>query len=174
MRIHRTLASRFTFALVLVPFGVATAVAAVRRPPVRIDYVPSSRIDEIRSFAKAMNTGGGTVANAWDLQTSYMLVRRTTESDVEEHSRWDDVILVRAGNGAVIFGPRAKGARAVAAGELRGGALVTRESRVLHPGDIARVPAGVPHAFIPAPGEPWELLIVKVRQGEKPLRRSAD
>ena len=62
------------------------------------------------------------VAVAPDEQTVYMLVRRTTESDIEEHSRWDDI----------------------------------KESRVLRRGDVARVPAGMPHRFVPSGGEPWE------------------
>ena len=169
MRPHATIVA----ALVLAPCAVVTAFAA-RRPSVKIDYVPAYRFDQIRGFAKAMGTVGGTVAVAWDQQTSYMLVRRTDESEVEEHSRWDDVLLVRAGAGAIVFGPRARGARLLAPGELRGGALTARESRVLRVGDMARIPAGVPHAFVPSGTEPWELLIVKVRRPHLPLRRTAE
>jgi mannose-6-phosphate isomerase-like protein (cupin superfamily) len=169
MRLQSTIVA----ALVLAPCAVATAFAA-RRPAATIDYVPAYRFEQIRGFAKAMGTVGGTVAVGWDQQTSYMLVRRTQESEIEEHSRWDDVLLVRAGTGAIVFGPRARGARLVAPGELRGGALATRESRVLHGGDMARIPAGMPHAFVPSGDEPWELLIVKVRRPNLPLRRTAE
>ena len=160
-------------ALVGAPFAVATALAAVR-PHALIDYVPAYRFDYVRAYAVNSRTVGGTVAVAWDEQTSYMLVRRTAESEVEEHSRWDDVLLVRSGTGAIVYGSRATGAKLVAPGELRGGALTTRESRVLRVGDMARIPAGVPHAFVPSSAEPWELLIVKVRRPNKPLRRTAD
>jgi hypothetical protein len=132
----------FIIGLALVSCGAATALAATRPAPPSIDYVPAYRFDQIRSFAKGTGTNGGTVAVALDQQTSYMLVRRTTESDVEEHSRWD--------------------------------ALGARESRVLHVGDMARIPAGVPHAFVPSGTEPWELLIVKVRRPHLPLKRHPD
>jgi mannose-6-phosphate isomerase-like protein (cupin superfamily) len=166
--------TRILVSIVAIPCIVASAFAAVRRPPVRIDYVPAFRFDEVRGFAKAMGLVGGTVAVGWDAQTSYMVVRRTVESEVEEHSRWDDVLLVRAGTGAIVFGARARGARLLAPGELRGGTLTSREARVLHVGDVARIPAGVPHTFVPSGAEPWELLIIKVRRPDRPLRRRAD
>ena len=166
--------ARVVAAVILVPCAVATAFAAVRRPAAMIDYVPAYRFDYVRQYAVNSRTVGGTVAVAPDEQTAYMLVRRTAESEVEEHSRWDDVLLVRSGTGAVVFGARARGARVIAPGELRGGALATRESRVLRVGDMARIPAGVPHAFVPSGAEPWELLIIKVRRPNRPLRRSAE
>jgi len=166
--------ARFVLALALVPSVIGTAFAAVRRPRAIIDYVPAYRFDYVRDYAVHTRTMGGTVAVAWDEQTAYMLVRRTAESEVEEHSRWDDVLLVRAGTGAIVYGARARGARVIAPGELRGGTLTTKESRVLHVGDMVRIPAGVPHAFVPGGTEPWELLVVKVRRPDRPLKRSAD
>jgi hypothetical protein len=42
------------------------------------------------------------------------------------------------------------------------------------PGDLARIPAGVPHAVLPSGSEPWEMLVVKVRRPAKPLKRTPD
>ena len=127
MRLH----SRIVAALVLVPCALATAFAA-RRPAVRIDYVPAYRFDQIRGFAKAMGTVGGTVAVGWDQQTSYMLVRRTQESEIEEHSRWDDVLLLRAA-------PRARRA----AGRGAHVARVARAARRGHRPHSGRRPARI-------------------------------
>jgi mannose-6-phosphate isomerase-like protein (cupin superfamily) len=160
--------------LALVPCTVATALAAARWAPPVIDYVPAYRFAEIRGFAMGTGTMGGTVATAADQQTSYMLVRRTHESEVEEHARWDDVLVVRAGVGAVVFGTRTGSPRVVSPGERRGGLLASPESRVLRVGDVARIPAGVPHAFVPSGTEPWELLIVKVRRPKRSLGPGGD
>lgn len=73
-----------------------------------------------------------------------------------------------------MYGPRVQGARFLAPGELRGGVLARREARVLRVGDLARIPAGVPHAFVPSGSEPWELLIVKVRRPNRPLKRTVE
>ncbi len=137
----------------------------------RADYVPAERYNEIRALVTRMRAEGGELFIAPDQQTSYMVLRRTTESEVEEHSRWDDILIVRAGTGSIELGARTTGARMAAPGELRGGRITTPRRMVLRPGDVARIPAGVPHAFVPSGSEPWEMLVVKVRRPNKPLKR---
>jgi mannose-6-phosphate isomerase-like protein (cupin superfamily) len=141
--------------------------------PSRVDYVPRERYEQIRALVVGTRSQGGTLFNAPDEQTSYLLVHRTAPSEPEEHSRWDDVIIVRAGSGTIELGRRTTGARMAAPGEFRGGTIAAPSRLVLRPGDIARIPAGVPHAFSPSGREPWELLIVKVRRPNRPLRRVA-
>ena len=69
------------------------------------------------------------------------------------------------------IGRTAKGARFLSAGELRGG-TITEPSRVtMGPGDIARIPAGLPHSFTPNGPVAWEFWLVKVRRPNKPLKR---
>jgi mannose-6-phosphate isomerase-like protein (cupin superfamily) len=139
--------------------------------PSKVDYVPQGRYDELRNFIVRAKATGGTLFNSPDGQTNYMMQLRTAPSDVEEHSRWDDLIIVRAGSGSVEVGPRTKGARFMAAGELRGGTIVAPSRLELRAGDIARIPAGVPHSFMPNGPDPWEFLLVKVRRPNKPLKR---
>jgi mannose-6-phosphate isomerase-like protein (cupin superfamily) len=139
--------------------------------PSKVDYVPQGRYDELRNFIVRAKATGGTLFNSPDGQTNYMMQLRTAPSDVEEHSRWDDLIIVRAGSGSVEVGPRTKGARFMSAGELRGGTIVAPSRLELRPGDIARIPAGVPHSFMPNGPDPWEFLLVKVRRPNKPLKR---
>ena len=161
-------------ALALVPVAVAATRFVSVRPRPKIDFVPASTFEERSDYAARTKTIGGTVAMSDDEQTVYMLVRRRTESDIEEHSRWDDILLVRSGTGEIEFSEKTRGARVIAPGEVRGGELVDPQARVMHPGDMARIPAGTPHRFVPSGSEPWELLIVKVRRGNLPLKRSAD
>jgi mannose-6-phosphate isomerase-like protein (cupin superfamily) len=138
----------------------------------RIDYIPAERFAEARTRVTNSRSVGASVFVAPDQQTAYIVVRRTVASEVEEHSRWDDLVIVQGGRGAIDLGRGAtKGARFVAPGELRGGELL-RPGRVeLRPGDVVRVPAGMPHSFVPLSQEPWELLLIKVRRPDKPLKR---
>lgn len=161
-------------ALVLIPGIIAASrfVAAHARP--KIDYIPAAEFTERSEYAERTKTIGGTVDMSADEQTVYMLVRRRKESDIEEHSRWDDILLVRSGTGAIEFSATTRGARVIAPGEVRGGTLVDPQSRVMHAGDMARIPAGTPHRFVPSGTEPWELLIVKVRRANLPLKRSVE
>jgi hypothetical protein len=78
--------------------------------PSKVDYVPQGRYDELRNFIVRAKATGGTLFNSPDGQTNYMMQLRTAPSDVEEHSRWDDLIIIRAGSGSVEVGPRTKGA----------------------------------------------------------------
>ena len=143
----------------------------IKAPPVRADYVPQTRYDELRDWVVRTRSMGGTLFNSPDGQANYMLVLRSKPSDVEVHSRWDDLIIVRAGTGTVEIGRTTKGARFLSAGELRGG-TITEPSRVtMGPGDIARIPAGLPHSFTPNGPVAWEFWLVKVRRPTKPLKR---
>jgi mannose-6-phosphate isomerase-like protein (cupin superfamily) len=139
--------------------------------PTKVDYVPQGRYDELRDWVVRAHASGGTLFNSPDGQTNYMMVLRTKPSDVVEHSRWDDLVIVRAGSGTVEVGPRTKGARFLAAGELRGGTITNPSRLTMGPGDIARIPAGIPHAFTPNGPEPWEFWLVKIRRPNKPLKR---
>src|SRR5690349_23331057 len=73
----------------------APAVRQVRAEalPSKVDYVPQGRYDELRNYVVRSRTTGGTLFNSPDGQTNYMMVLRSTASDVEEHSRWDDLII---------------------------------------------------------------------------------
>ncbi|HUQ81076.1 MAG TPA: cupin domain-containing protein [Gemmatimonadaceae bacterium] len=139
--------------------------------PSKVDYIPQGRYDELRNFVVRSRTTGGTLFNSPDGQTNYMMVLRSAASDPEEHSRWDDLIIVRAGSGTIEMGPKTTGARFLSAGELRGGTIMSPSRLELRPGDIARIPAGIPHAFTPNGPEPWEFLLVKIRRPSKPLKR---
>ena len=75
--------------------------ARAKAPPARADYVPQTRYDELRDWVVRTRSMGGTLFNSPDGQTNYMMVLRSKPSDVEEHSRWDDLIIVRAGSGTV-------------------------------------------------------------------------
>jgi mannose-6-phosphate isomerase-like protein (cupin superfamily) len=68
----------------------------------RLDYVPSERYEDIRNFVVRAPAEGATLFNSPDNQASYVLVRRTKPGNVEEHSRWDDLIIVPTGTGDIV------------------------------------------------------------------------
>jgi mannose-6-phosphate isomerase-like protein (cupin superfamily) len=113
---------------------------------------------------------GTTVHTAADEQTNYIIVVRTEESAPERHARWDDIVIGRTGSGTVRIGRSQAGMRELAPGEYRGGTLGAPAELHIGPGDVARIPAGVPHAFVPDRGAPFEFLLIKVRRPTKPLK----
>ncbi len=135
----------------------------------KLDFVPAARFAEARARATKAGSQGSPVHVSADKQTSYTMIVRTDTSDVEQHARWDDFVIVQSGRGGVSFGTRAEGRRMLAAGEYRGGRLEGVHHLRLGPGDVVRIPAGVPHAFWPEGGAPFEYMVIKVRHADRPI-----
>jgi mannose-6-phosphate isomerase-like protein (cupin superfamily) len=140
----------------------------LRRVP---DFIEAKDLGEKAIWLARGNYVGMTVLTAGDEQTSYIIVRRTTNSQPEWHARWDDIVVVRKGTGAVVFGDTLIGSTLRAPGERRGGRFSDKTFQmVLNEGDVVRIPAAVPHAFIVSGGEPLEYLVIKVRRQNLPIR----
>jgi mannose-6-phosphate isomerase-like protein (cupin superfamily) len=139
----------------------------MRRRP---DVVDANDLKEKSMWLARGGYVGMTVLTAADEQTTYLIVRRKTASQPEWHARWDDIVFIRSGTGTIAFGDSLSGSTLRAPGERRGGTFINSYAIVVKPGDVVRIPAAVPHAFVPASGEPLEYLVVKVRRQELPIR----
>ena len=155
--------------------GVAPrARAAARRDAEqrrrRVDFIDGRNLGVTAAGLSRLPVAGTTVLTSSDWQTTYLLVRRTTSSKPEVHARWDDLVIVRAGTGAIELGDSLVGSRYRAVGERIGGTFTRSWQIVVRAGDIVRIPAAVPHAFIVSGTEPLEYLVVKQRRQELPIR----
>jgi hypothetical protein len=90
-----------------------------------------------------------------------LIVRRDRPGLVEVHDGLNDVVVAQAGAAILLAGGRAEGGRQAEAGEWRGGTIVGGERRRLGPGDIAWIPAGVPHQLIVEPGGSFTYVVIK-------------
>lgn len=108
-------------------------------------------------------TVNGLVTNAAvdDAAARTLIVRRDRPGQVEVHELLNDVVIVQGGTATLLAGGRAEGALATAPGEWRGGTIVGGERRALGRGDVAWIPAGVPHQMIVAPGRSFTYVVVK-------------
>ena len=96
---------------------------------------------------------------------SFFEVRRDEDGLPEQHARWHDLFIVQEGEGAVLYGGTAEGAQAGnAPGELLGGKIVGGHAQRLAPGDMAIVPAGMPHQVNPDKGKSITYMVVKVEK----------
>lgn len=82
----------------------------------------------------------------------FRLLYRDADGLPEEHDRIVDVVMVHSGEGAVMIGGTMSGKKGSAAtGEYVGASLTGGRLYPLATGDIAHIPAGVPHSFrVPA------------------------
>jgi mannose-6-phosphate isomerase-like protein (cupin superfamily) len=147
--------------------GASREAERQRRRP---DYLSGSNIAEEAHDLAARQGMGTTLLTSSDDQTTYLLVRRRTASRPEVHARWDDLVIVRAGVGAIEMGDSLVGSTYRAPGERVGGTIAKSYRIVVHAGDMLRIPAAVPHAFIVSGFEPLEYLVIKQRQQRLPIR----
>lgn len=76
---------------------------------------------------------------------SQLMVYRTGDGDAELHEKQVDYFFVQQGAATLTVGGKLTGAHATGPNEQRGGTITGGEKITLKPGDIAHIPAGVPH-----------------------------
>jgi mannose-6-phosphate isomerase-like protein (cupin superfamily) len=93
-----------------------------------------------------------------------MLSVRGRAGIAEQHERFADLFIVLDGRATLITGGTVSGAHIIAPGEIRGTAVEGGKRIELHPGDLAHVPAGVPHQML-VPGENiFTAFVVKIEE----------
>lgn len=146
------------------------ALTEAERKRRRLDFLQEKTIvAETQGLVQRQGIGK-TVLTSADEQTSFMILRREVSGDAEVHARWDDLVIVRAGEGIIEMGDTLVGSTYRGPGERRGGKFHKSYTIAVRTGDIVRIPAGVPHAFLVSGKAPLEYLIVKQRRQNLPIR----
>ncbi|HET7459028.1 MAG TPA: lipocalin-like domain-containing protein [Gemmatimonadaceae bacterium] len=92
----------------------------------------------------------------------YLAATRRETGDAELHERWADVAFVRRGTAVLRTGPSLEDARQVEPSEWKGRTIAGARDRVVAPGDLVVIPAGIAHQWRPRAGEPFSYLTLKV------------
>jgi mannose-6-phosphate isomerase-like protein (cupin superfamily) len=93
-----------------------------------------------------------------------MLSFRSRDGEAEMHENFADVFYVLDGRATLLTGGTMAGARATGPGEVRGSAIEGSIRQELRAGDVAHVPAGVPHQMMVAGEKTITCLVVKVQE----------
>lgn len=93
---------------------------------------------------------------------SLLVTHRQGSGEAEIHETQADVFIVQEGNATLVFGGKVVNPRNTAPNEIRGASISGGEKRALSPGDLAHIPAKVPHQVLLAPGAQFTYTIVKV------------
>jgi mannose-6-phosphate isomerase-like protein (cupin superfamily) len=93
-----------------------------------------------------------------------MLSFRSRSGEVEVHDRFADLFCVLSGSATLVTGGVVEGARAIATGETRGRSIAGGMSQKLRAGDIAHIPAGMPHQMLLSGDETITSLVMKVQE----------
>lgn len=81
-----------------------------------------------------------------------MLSFRSRDGQAELHENFADVFFVLEGRATLVTGGSLSGAETIGPGEMRGVSVEGGARQELRAGDVAHVPAGVPHQML-VPGE---------------------
>jgi mannose-6-phosphate isomerase-like protein (cupin superfamily) len=147
-----------SIALMAVPL-----VAQTTDPTVHTTADLQQREAKLTAAAKASPTG--LASETFDEFGTYhtLLVVRVHTGAPERHQLWADQMIINKGTVTLVTGGTMQGEHpnGTSPGETLGTELQGGKEVVLHPGDIAHVPAGVPHWVKLAPGASATYLIFK-------------
>lgn len=91
-----------------------------------------------------------------------MMVYREADGEAELHQKQVDVFVVQSGEGELVVGGEMVGGRTTAPGEIRGPSIKGGRKMKLAAGDMAHIPAMVPHQVLVPAGKKINYAIVKV------------
>lgn len=95
-----------------------------------------------------------------------MLLVRCRDGGAEVHENFADIFYVLDGQATLVTGGVVAGAASVGQGEIRGSSVEWGCRQELKAGDVAHVPAGLPHQMLVADEQTVTCLVMKVQ--EKP------
>lgn len=118
---------------------------------------------EAKLLAAAKASPSGVANEPFDDFGSYktLLIVRVHTGDAELHQQWADQMIISKGTLTLITGGTLQAEHTTDPGEIRGSGIQGGKEVVLHAGDIAHIPAGVPHWVKLAPGTTVTYLVIK-------------
>jgi uncharacterized RmlC-like cupin family protein len=93
-----------------------------------------------------------------------MLSFRSRDGDAETHRNFATILFVLAGAATLVTGGTLTHARTVGPGETRGDSIEGGDRLGLKCGDVAHVPAGLPHQLLVAGETTVTCLVIKVEE----------
>lgn len=96
-----------------------------------------------------------------------MLSYRSRDGQAEVHENFADLFYVLEGRATLVTGGTVVGAKTVAHGETRGDSIDGGVKQQLRAGDLAHVPAGLPHQMLVASDKTFTSFVLKIAKTEE-------
>lgn len=97
-------------------------------------------------------------------QHAVMLSFRSRDGLAELHENFADVFYVLDGRATLVTGGTVVAAEKIGPGEVRGASIQGGERQELRAGDIAHVPAGIPHQMLVPGDRTFTTFVLKIQQ----------
>ena len=117
----------------------------------------------LRKLAKAGDGQASETLQQYQ-QHAVMLSFRGRDGVAELHENFADLFIVLDGRVTLVTGGTVVGAETIAPGEIRGSSIEGGVEQPLRAGDIAHVPAGVPHHMLINGDKTFTSFVVKIEQ----------
>ncbi|MGD0800158.1 MAG: hypothetical protein ABR906_02460 [Terracidiphilus sp.] len=147
--------------------GAAAAQSGADEPAAHLDHwsaaVLLERAVHLRKLARH-GDGAATETLKEYPRHCAMLLFRSRNGGAEVHEEFADVFYVLDGHATLVTGGSVSEAEQIGPGEVRGSTVEGGARQQLRAGDVAHVPAGVPHQMLLAVEETVTCLVMKVRE----------
>jgi mannose-6-phosphate isomerase-like protein (cupin superfamily) len=97
-----------------------------------------------------------------------MLLFRSRDGAAEVHENFADVFYVLDGHATLVTGGAVAGAASIGPGEIRGSSVEGGRRQELRAGDVAHVPAGLPHQMLLRGEQTLTCLVIRCGRSRKP------
>ncbi|MGA7107651.1 MAG: cupin domain-containing protein [Terracidiphilus sp.] len=121
------------------------------------------RAAHLRKLARFSDGSASEVLKDYPQHAIHLLVR-SRDGGAELHERFADLFLVIDGRAALVTGGTITDRKIIAPGEIRGSSVEGGARQELRAGDLAHVPAGLPHQMVVAGDKFVTCLVVKIQQ----------
>jgi mannose-6-phosphate isomerase-like protein (cupin superfamily) len=117
----------------------------------------------LRKLAKLGDGSASEVLREYAQHAIHLLVR-SRSGGAELHEKFADVFFVLEGRAALVTGGTIAKAKVIGSGEIRGDSVDGGALQELRAGDVAHVPAGLPHQMVVAGDKSITCLVLKIQQ----------
>jgi mannose-6-phosphate isomerase-like protein (cupin superfamily) len=145
----------------------ATARKVKQQPPEHPDHWSSPVLLERAAYLRQLaRHGDGSASETLREYPQHcaMLLVRSRDGGAEAHENFADVFYVLDGRAMLVTGGTIADASRIAPGEIRGGSVEGGARQELRAGDVAHVPAGVPHQMLVSGEQTISCLVVKIQE----------
>jgi mannose-6-phosphate isomerase-like protein (cupin superfamily) len=121
------------------------------------------RASHLRKLAKAGDGSASETLKEYP-QHAIMLLVRGRSGAAELHENFADLFFVLEGCATLVTGGIVADAKTIAPGEIRGSSIQDGVRQQLRAGDLAHVPAGLPHQMLVLGDKSVSCLVLKIQQ----------
>ena len=141
-------------------------VKGLSKEPAHLDHwSPAILLERAAYLRKLAKAGDGQASETLKGYPGHatMLSFRSRDGEAELHEKFADIFHVLAGKATLVTGGTIFGARTIAPGETRGDRIEGGSRQELRAGDLAHVPAGLPHQMLVAGEGTFTAFVVKIK-----------